>query len=243
MDRTRSVRSLCILILALLCCAAAPAGKRDLIVLQAADVQKFDPHMSTSEPDTKITFNIFDNLVMRDDDLQVKPALATEWKRLNNTTWEFKIRPGIKFHNGEPLTAETVRFSLSRTLPSGDPAIITRTTFTTFDRVEVADPSTVRIITKAPDPFVLDRLAMYGGQIIPKQYFEKVGAAEFNAKPVGTGPLKLLEWAKDDHSNFEVVKDWWGGRLDFDKVTFRPVPEPAARIAALLKGEADYAGI
>jgi peptide/nickel transport system substrate-binding protein len=228
-----------IAVLAVFTVAAAPAGKKDLVVLQAADVQKFDPHMSTSEPDTKITFNIFDNLAMRDDDLQVKPALATEWKRLSNTVWEFKLRPGVKFHNGEPLTAETVRFSLARTIPSGDPAVITRTTFTTFERIEVADPSTVRIVTKVPDPFVPDRLAMYGGQIIPKQYFEKVGAAEFNAKPVGTGPLKFVEWIKDDHASFEAVKDWWGGKLDFEKVLFRPVPEPAARIAALLKGEAD----
>ena len=218
---------------------SAPAGKKDLTIVQGVDVAKFDPHMSTSEPDIKVTFNIFDNLVMRDDDLQLKPALATEWKQVNDTTWQFKLRQGVKFHNGEDFNADVVKFSLGRTIPSGDPNVVTRTTFATVDRIDVVDPFTVNIITKTPDPFIADRAAMYGGQIIPMKYFQQVGADGFNAKPVGTGPLKFVEWVKDDHAKFDVYKEWWGGKLDFETVTFKPMSEPAARVAALLKGEAD----
>lgn len=219
--------------------ATAPASKRDLVVVQGVDVQQFDPMMSTSEPDIKISFNVFDNLVMRDDDLQLKPSLATEWKQLDDKTWQFKLRQGVKFHNGEDFNADTVKFSLTRTSPAGDPNVVTRTTFATVDRIDVVDPYTVNIVTKVIDPFIPDRLAMYGGQQIPKKYFEQVGDKGFNAKPVGTGPLKFVEWVKDDHATFEVNKDWWGGKLDFDKVTFKPISEPSARVASLLKGEAD----
>ena len=217
----------------------APASKRDLVVVQGVDVQKFDPMMSTTEPDIKISFNVFDNLVMRDDDLQLKPSLATEWKQIDDKTWQFKLRQGVKFHNGEDFNADTVKFSLDRTSPAGDPNVVTRTTFSTVDHIDVVDPYTVNIVTNALDPFIPDRLAMYGGQQIPKKYFQQVGADGFNAKPVGTGPLKFVEWVKDDHAAFDVNKDWWGGKLDFDKVTFKPISEPSARVASLLKGEAD----
>lgn len=219
--------------------AAAPAGKTELIIAQGADVQKFDPHMSTTDMDIKVTFNIFDNLITRGADGKLKPALATEWKALNDTTWQFMLRKGVKFHNGEPLNAETVKFSIGRTSPFGDDKVHTRAVFSTLDRIDVVDEYTVNFVTKVPDPLLPDRLAFYGGQIIPKQYFEKVGADEFNANPVGTGPLKFVKWVKDDYLTLEANNDWWGGKIAFQKVTFKPMPEPAARVAALLKGEAD----
>jgi peptide/nickel transport system substrate-binding protein len=219
--------------------SAAPAGKKEIIVVQGADIQRMDPHMSTSDPDVKVLFNIYDNLIFRGPDNKLYPGLATEWKNLNDTTWQFKLRRGVKFHNGEPFNAEVAKFSLERTFPSGDPRVMTRSMLSTCQRVDVVDPYTINVITKAPDPLLLDRIAWYGGQIIPKAYYTKVGADEFNAKPVGTGPLKLLERVKDDHTTFEANKDWFGGKLAFERITYKPMPEPAARVAALLKGEAD----
>lgn len=218
---------------------AAPAGKKELILLQGSDTQGFDPHKSNYNPDVVMTVNLYDMLLDWGQDGKLKPALATEWKNVNDKTWQFKLRKGVKFHNGEPLTAETVEFSLDRTGPNGDPKAVTRNQFTTVDKIEVVDEYTVNVITKVPDPLLPARLASWGGQIIPKQYFEKVGTDEFNRKPVGTGPLKFVEWVKDDHATFEANKEWWGGKIDFEKVTFKPVPEAAARVAALLKGEAD----
>jgi peptide/nickel transport system substrate-binding protein len=85
------------------------------------------------------------------------------------------------------------------------------------------------------------RLAFYGGQIIPKDYFEKVGADEFNAKPIGTGVIKFKEWVKDDRLVFDANKEYWGGAPDFEKLTVKPIPENQPRMAALLSGQADFA--
>jgi len=231
--------ALALLPLPALCAAGAPAGKTELVVGTGGDVQRLDPHIATNVIDITVTFNIFDKLVQRGQDLKLQPALATEWKRLNDNTWQFKLRRGVKFHNGEPFNAETVKFSLGRTLPTGDPKIMTRGTFLAVDRIDVVDEYTINIVTTVPDPLIPDRLAFHGGTIIPKQYFEKVGAEQFNLKPVGTGPLKFVEWVKDDHVTLEANKEWWGGKIAFERVTFRPIPEAAARVSALLKGEAD----
>lgn len=218
---------------------SAPAGKKDLIVIQGSDVSKLDPHMSTTDPDIKVSFNIFDNLLDRDQSLKLIPALATEWKSLDDLTWQFKLRQGVKFQNGDPFNAKDVKFSLDRTGPNGDPKAVTRAAFTSLDRVDIVDDYTVNVVTKFPDALMPDRLAFYGGQIIPKSYFDKVGADEFNAKPVGTGPLKFVEWVKDDHLTLEANKEWWGGKLGVERVIVKPMPESASRVAALLKGEAD----
>jgi len=111
--------------------------------------------------------------------------------------------------------------------------------FTTIDRVEATDPGTLVIHTKKSDPLLPARLAFYGGQIVPKKYLEQVGPDTFNAKPVGTGPVRLGSWVKDDKLVLEAHPDYWGGKIDADRVIFRPLPETAPRVAALLKGEVD----
>jgi len=95
--------------------------------------------------------------------------------------------------------------------------------------------------TRQPDPLLPSRLAFYGGQIIPKAYFEKVGPDEFNAKPIGSGPIKFKEWVKDDHLSFDANKEYWGGAPDFEKFTLKPIPENQPRMAALLSGSVDMA--
>jgi peptide/nickel transport system substrate-binding protein len=217
---------------------AQTTTKRELVVAQAGDVSKFDPHLSTAANDIRVTFNLFDTLLTRRADGKLYPSLATEWKRTAPTTYQLKTRSGVRWHNGDPFTAEDAKFSLERTY---DPKVRTMvaTVFTTVDRMEVPDPTTLIIHTKKPDPLLPARLAAYGGQIVPKAYLEKVGSDTFNAQPVGTGPVKLVSWTKDDRAVFQTVPDYWGGRVDADRVVFRPITETAARVAALLKGEID----
>ncbi len=217
---------------------AQATQRRELAVAQGGDISKFDPHFSTSSNDIRISFNLFDNLISRRPDGKLHPGLATEWKLHNNTQWTFKIRQGVKWHNGDPFTAEDVKYSLERTW---DPNVKTRvsTVFTTIDRIEVLNPATVVIHTKKPDPLLAARLAFYGGQIVPRKYLEKVGGDEFNAKPVGTGPVRFVSWTKDDKVVLEATPDYWGGKIAVDRVIFRSIPETAPRIAALLKGEVD----
>ncbi len=218
--------------------AAQTTRKRELVVAQGGDISKLDPHFSTSSNDIRVTFNLFDNLTNRHPDDTLAPGLATEWKNTTPTSWTFKLRPGVRFHNGDPCTAADVRFSIERTY---DPSVKTlvSSVFTTVDRVEAPDPQTVVFHTKKPDPLLPARLAFYGGQIVPKKYLEQVGGDAFNAKPIGTGPVRFVSWTKDDKLVLEANPDYWGGRIDVDRVVFRPVPETAPRVAGLLKGEFD----
>ena len=218
--------------------AAQTTRKRELVVAQGGDISKFDPHFSTSSNDIRVSFNLFDNLVARHPDGKLHPALATEWKLQGPTAWTFKIRPGVRWHNGDPFSSADAAFSLSRTW---DPAVRTRvnTVFTTIDRIEAPDAATLVIHTKKPDPLLPARLAFYGGQIVPKKYLEAAGNDAFNAKPVGTGPVRFVSWTKDDKIVLEANGDYWGGKPDFDRMIVRAIPELAPRIAALLKGEVD----
>ena len=217
---------------------AQATAKNTLVVGQSADISKLDPHMSTTVNDIAITFNLYDNLLTRRRDGKLYPSLAAEWKLVNPTVWQFKLRPNVKFHNGDPLTSADAKFSFER---SYDPnaKTITKSILTTIAKIETPDPLTVVIHTKQPDPLLAARTAFYAGQIMPKAYFQKVGEDEFNAKPIGSGPVKLNSWVKDDRLILDAVKDYWGGKLDVDQIVFRPLPELAARIGALLKGEVD----
>lgn len=217
---------------------AQTTQKRELVVGQGGDISRFDPHFSTSSNDIRISFNIFDNLVSRHPDGKLHPGLATEWKLEGQTTWTFKIRPGVKWHNGDPFSSADAKFSLERTL---DPNVKARvsTVFTTVDRIEAPDPVTLIIHTRKPDPLLPARLAFYGGQIVPRKYLEAIGADAFNTTPVGTGPVRFVSWAKDDRVVLEASDDYWGGKPDFDRMIVRAIPEMAPRVAALLKGEVD----
>jgi len=218
--------------------AVAQTSRRDLTVAQGGDVAKLDPHFSTSSNDIRVSFNIFDNLTSRHPDGKLYPGLATEWKRTAPTTWTFKLRRGVKWHNGDPFTSADAKFSIERTY---DPTVKTlvSTALATIDRIEAPDPSSLVIVTKQPDPLLPARLAFYGGQIVPRKYLETVGADAFNAKPVGTGPVRFVSWVKDDKLVLEANADYWGGKTNVDRVVFRAIPDTAPRIAALLKGEVD----
>jgi peptide/nickel transport system substrate-binding protein len=218
--------------------AAQTTQKRELVVGQGGDISKFDPHYSTSANDIRISFNIFDNLTSRHPDGKLYPGLATEWKTTGPTTWQFNLRSGVKWHNGDAFSSADAKFSLERTYDPNLKTLVS-TVFTTIDRIEAPDPGVLLIHTKKSDPLLPARLAFYGGQIVPKKYIEQVGGDAFNAKPVGTGPVQFGSWTKDDKAVLEAFPDYWGGKIDVDRVISRPIPENAARVAGLLKGELD----
>src|SRR5262244_3409623 len=212
--------------------------KRELVTAQGGDIARFDPHFSTASQDIRVSFNLFDNLTSRHPDGKLYPGLATEWKLDGQTTWRFKLRQAVKFHNGDPFTSADAKFSLERTYDPSAKTMVA-TVFTTIERIEAPDPFTLVIHTKKPDPLLPARLAFYGGQIVPKKYLESVGNDAFNAKPVGTGPTRFVSWVKDDRLTLDANPDYWGGKPDFDKLIVRSIPETAPRVAALLKGEVD----
>jgi peptide/nickel transport system substrate-binding protein len=213
----------------------APA--RDVVIAQGADVPTFDPHFST---DLGALFSIYDTLVTRRRDNQLHPSLATRWRLLGPTTWEFELRSGVRFHNGDAFTAEDVKFSVERTY---DPRVKTlmASVFRTVERVEIPDSGRVRFHTRRPDPLLPERLAFLGGQILPKRYVEQVGPDGINTHPIGTGPARFVESARGDRLVLEAAPHYWGEPIDAGRVVFKPMPEMAIRVAALLRGEVDLA--
>src|SRR5437867_6150720 len=218
--------------------AAQTTTKKELVTAQGGDISKLDPHFSTSSNDIRISFNIYDNLTSRHPDGKLHPGLATEWKLTAPTTWTFKLRSGVKFHNGDPFTSADGKFSIERTYDPNQKTMVA-TALSTIDTIDAPDATTLVVHTKKPDPLLPARLAFYGGQIVPKKYVESVGNDAFNAKPVGKRPVKFVSWSKDDELVVEAHDGYWGGKPDFDRLVMRPIPETAPRIAALLKGEVD----
>src|SRR5437879_2291312 len=192
---------------------AQTTKKTELVIAQSGDISKLDPHLSTAGLDVTVTFNLYDNLVSRRRDNKLYPSLAVSWSAVQPTTWQFKLRPGVKFHNGDPFSSADVKFSIERTY---DPAAKTRvsTVFSTIERIEAPDPGTVVFHAKKPDPLLPARLAFYGGQIVPEKSLKSVGPDTFNGKPVGTGPLRFVSWTKDDKAVVEEDPDYAGGRVD-----------------------------
>jgi peptide/nickel transport system substrate-binding protein len=218
--------------------AADTTQKRDLVILQAGDLSALDPHASTYSSDIRIAFNVFDTLVRRHPDGTLHPALATAWRRTGPTTWHLTLRGDVRWHDGAPFTATDAKYSLDRTFDASVKAARLLPLFQTVDRTEVPDPGTLVIHTKQPDALIPARLA-FCAQMVPWGYIDRVGFTAFNQRPIGTGPLRFVSWSRGDRCVLEANPDYWDGRLDLDRVIFRPVTAPAARVDELLRGNSD----
>ena len=156
-----------------------------------------DTQMTAYTADQAVLLNIFEPLTRRDSGGQLQPRLALSWTNVDPTTWEFKLRENVTFQNGEPFNPDAVKYSLERVFAPGSKSPIVE--MADFDSVEVVDPYTVRIRAKEADPYVPDKVALFGGMIVPPQYIEKNGEEFFNSNPVGTEPFMFKEWVKDNH--------------------------------------------
>jgi peptide/nickel transport system substrate-binding protein len=185
--------------------------------------------------------HIYDRLLDRDaKTYKPKPMLAESWRVVNDTTWEFKLRKGVKFHNGEPFTAQSVKATIDYAL---DPA--TKSHFAAaaylglIKDVQILDDYTVRFITKQPWPNLVDSLSLTNSLIMPAKALKDLGPQKLAEKPIGTGPFRFVEWKRDERLVLDRNPDYWQGPADASRVTFRFIPEFSARMAALLSGEID----
>ena len=185
--------------------------------------------------------HIYDRLLDRDaKTLKPKPMLATEWKIVNDTTWEFKLRRGVKFHNGEPFDAQSVKATFDYMLdPANKSHYATPAYWKPVKEIQIVDPYTVRIVTDKPYPSVIDHASLTDMLVMPAKALKELGPAKLAEKPIGTGPFKFVEWRRDDRLVLERNPDYWQGPADVSRVTFRFIPEYSARMAALLSGEID----
>ena len=157
-SHTRWIHLLILFFTVITVCHPASASGRDLVIGQGTDASLLDPHYSTSASDINVFFNLYDNLVMRDENLNLTPGLATSWKLVDDKTWHFKLRDGVVFHNGDRFSADDVKFSLDRAI-SENPRTSVFAALNTIERVDILDPSTVSIVTKQPDPLLPIRLS------------------------------------------------------------------------------------
>ncbi len=208
-----------------------------LVVVQEAEPVGLDLMRSSIQTTMSVCYNIHDTLFHPQEDASVKPALAEKWEKLNDTTWKIYLRKDATFHNGEPVTAQAVKFSFERVF---DPNIKCphKGKLSAFKEVKVIDDYTFTISTKKPYAPGLYILGYYL-PIVPPKYIKKVGDTEYNVKPVGCGPYKLVKWVRGEEIVLERYEKYYGPKPAYKRVIFKGVPEEASRIAALLTGEAD----
>lgn len=190
--------------------------------------------------------NIYSHLVERDyigdkEGLILKPGLATEWTQ-NGKVWTLKLREGVKFHNGETMTAEDVAFTLGPERLWGEKPFEPRgKTFTAgFVRVEAIDDLTLEIETEREDPHIPGKLTGYIGFVVPKKHYLDVGVDAFGQAPVGTGPYRVTTFRSGEVLEMEAFDDYWEGPPPAEKVIWKIVPEFAGRMAGLVSGEFDF---
>ncbi|PYM25829.1 MAG: ABC transporter substrate-binding protein [Candidatus Rokuibacteriota bacterium] len=217
--------------------AAAPAGK--VVIAQGVDPTTLDIMNQQESPASIIAAHIFETLWERDPNLKIIPALATEMPKLvAPTTWEVKLRKGVKFHNGEDFNAESAKFSIERVK---DPKLRASSNFRPIESVEVVDPYTIRVHTAKPWPTFLTVMTFAQAAMYPPKAYAGKQPADISRQPIGTGPYTFVRWAKDEEVVLEANTAWWRGEPKVKTVVFRPIPDDAVRVAALQNGEIDVA--
>src|SRR4029453_7607234 len=174
---------------------AGAQGKDTLTIALPNHAPTLDPHMHFERVGVLVNINMFDSLLHRSAKLEFEPSLALSWKALSATPGEFKLRKGVKFHDGSTMTAEDVKYSFDRVLEPGQEKKKSPQygNVRAIKEVKIVDADTIQLITDKPFPLLLERLVYFG--IVPKKHIEKVGEEAFGSTaPSGTGPWKLVEW-------------------------------------------------
>ena len=226
------------LVLAALCIAAQPAPAADLTFGARAD-PSVDPHFLYLSTNMAYSRHIFDALVDKDETSQRRPGLAVSWSVVAPTIWEFRLRPGVKFHDGSDFTAADVAFTIARVagLPN-NPNPYTNN-IRPIVRTEQVDPLTVRFHTDQPAPQLPGML----GNVFIVSHKAAEGATPMDFRSgkaaVGTGPYRFESFAQGQALRLVRNDGYWGARPEWERVTFRVIPNDAARVAALLAGDVD----
>lgn len=221
---------------------AADSQEIEVLRIGVADLPKhMDPMRDVGNVGIRIHYNIFETLILADqkDNYEQNPMLAEEWTRVDDYTVEFKLRQGVKFHNGDEMTAKDIKYSFDRLKEGIQGTELAASLMSTIKEVEIIDDYTVRLITDAVDPILEDRIASsWGSWILPADYLEEVGDEAFALQPIGTGPYKVVSYSPEKIV-LERFEDYWGEKPAAKRIEYILYSETSARITALITGEVD----
>lgn len=233
-------RVLAALVVSSVLAGGAQAAAFELRIGAQVEPTSLDPHFANVDTNSAMALHIFSPLVARNEKLEPRPGLAESWRMVDDLTWEFKLRQGVHFHDGTELTAEDVQFSIERAANMrNSPA-----SFSVYLRqivgIEVVDRHTIRLRTA--EIFPLMPIFMGTFVIVSRQAAAQVTTEAFNAGRgmVGTGPYRFVGWQRGERLTLERAPDYWGSPPEAERVTYRFIPNPAARLSALLAGDVDF---
>ena len=219
--------------------ALTPATAAELRLGLTVEPDSIDPHVHNFGGNKSFMPNVFEALTTTDAHDHLVANLAASWRMIDDTTWEFRLRPDVRFSDGSALTADDVAFTIAR-VP------VVPTTVTSFaeyvkpiDGTEVIDPLTIRLHTAVPFPLAPEYLSTIG--IVSRRHGETAQPSDYNTgkAAVGTGPFRFVSWARGDRLVMSRNDLWWRGAVAWDRVTIRYVKNPASRLATLLAGDVD----
>ena len=235
-----------ILVLALLAVLALPAAsamaqdmeETEFVFAHPGPIRTLDAPVTWYISTHWLANLLYDCLIWRTVDGSGYVGQAAEtWENVDDVTWRFNLRPGITFHNGEPLDAAAVKWNIDRVRTRED--FMVQPQWLDVAEVIVVDETTVEIKTVAPTPYFEFIVSFNGCELLPPGYIEEVGEEAFARNPVGSGPYVLAEFSESDRYVFEAWDDYWGGRPSIDRVIYQVIPEQSAQVAALLAGQVD----
>ncbi len=220
------------------CGWAFPAAAQELKIAMSSEPSSADPHYHNLTPNNQIARHVYEALVFMDQFQAIGPGLASSWKIVDDTTWEFKLRANIKFHDGSPLTVDDVIFTFNR-VPNVPKSPAPKTSYIRGKTIEKIDDVTFRVKTPAPEALMLNHLANI--EIMSAKASANVTTEDINAGrgAVGTGPYQFVEFVPGDRLVLKRNDAYWGNKEPWEKVTFRFIKSDPTRVAALLSGDVD----
>jgi peptide/nickel transport system substrate-binding protein len=208
----------------------------------SSEVTTLDPHFFHLTSNTEIDKLVYSGLVTQDVDLKVIPDLAVSWRAVDDTHWEFKLREGVKWHDGSPFTADDVVFTYQRArdVPNSPGSFLQFLKHVA--KTTAVDDHTVMIETDQPDPILLNEILNVW--IVSRKNGAGASTADYNSgkAAIGTGPYRKVEWVPGDRIVLERFDGYFGAKPEWQRVTYKPITSDAARVAALLSGDVDLIG-
>ncbi|MDE0112911.1 MAG: ABC transporter substrate-binding protein [Albidovulum sp.] len=218
----------------------AQEGRNIVIGVQRLP-ENISPGRDTADYTVPISYNVFDKLIEPDfhNQMRLGPGLATSWDIDGHREIVFTLRQGVKFHNGDDMTAEDVAFTFSKERREADGPVRLAQFFSNVSESNAIDDHTVQMVMDGVDPIIEQRFSMWSSEIVNKRaYLDAPSYGEWAQRPIGTGPFKVAE-LNTDKFVLEAHDDYWGGSPNVRSLTFVEVPEVAGRIAGLASGDFD----